>query len=401
MLTVSFGKVRTRIYLLTGVPVFATEGVLGDAIGRLLLELGLLDDAQYTAVLRHMIDHDAGQFAEVAAKLGFLSQEDVDDALRAQVRRKITHCMEWPDVQSDLVESEGALEDVPHYPVDPEALLVETAKRFWGPAETERVVLGMGSRYPQLRGEVDEVARSAELKPKEARLLELMDGSRTLDGVITQSPLDQLHALQIVAALSLLDEISWTLAPLQRVQAETVVVPGAVTAEPRRARSRPRLPIVRRASRRPPPAPAPPKPAAPAEPKAPSSAKARLIAELAFRRGKAAYRAGLLGKALLDLKRAAELDPEVIEYQLYALWTEHQTSKGWKILAALREKLADLVQAALAQDRNLAFAHHVQAHLYLHREEQDMALRAFRIAYKLDSNDVDSERHIRVLSRRK
>jgi tetratricopeptide (TPR) repeat protein len=137
------------------------------------------------------------------------------------------------------------------------------------------------------------------------------------------------------------------------------------------------------------------------EPVAPSPAKARLIAELAFRRGKSAFRSGILGKALTDLKRAAELDPEAVEYQLYATWVEHQTSKGWKTLAALRQKLAERVQAALAEDRNLAFAHHVQAHLYLLREEQDKALRAFRIAYKLDASDVDAERHIRLLVSRK
>ena len=207
VLTVTFGEVQTRIYLLSGVPVFASEGVLGDAIGRLLLEQGLLDDAKYTEVLHYMIEHEVGQFAEVAARLGYLSQTDVDQVLREQVRRKILHCMDWAEPRSEMVESQGALDDVPHYPVDPEGILVETARKLWGPPETERILSGLGSRYPALRGEVDDVARSAELKAGERRLVELLDGSRTLDGVITVCPLDQLHALQIVAALAALDEI--------------------------------------------------------------------------------------------------------------------------------------------------------------------------------------------------
>ncbi|MCA9595179.1 MAG: hypothetical protein KC776_17800 [Myxococcales bacterium] len=383
---------QTRIYLLSGVPVFASEGVLGDAIGRLLLEQGLLDDAKYTEVLHYMIEHEVGQFAEVAARLGYLSQTDVDQVLREQVRRKILHCMDWAEPRSEMVESQGALDDVPHYPVDPEGILVETARKLWGPPETERILSGLGSRYPALRGEVDDVARSAELKAGERRLVELLDGSRTLDGVITVCPLDQLHALQIVAALAALDEIAWTTTPVHRVAAETVVVVGAKPA-PRRSRSRPRLPIVRRPSLAPPPA-APTKLTASGP--APNPGKARLIAELAFRRGKSAFRSGLLGKAGTDIHRAAELDPGVVEYQLYSAWLEHLAAKG-----AASDKLQGLVKAALAQDKGLAFAHYVQAHLYLLEDDEERALRAFRIAHRLDPSDIDSERHVRVLSRRR
>jgi tetratricopeptide (TPR) repeat protein len=396
-------RVTTRVYILEGTPVFASEGAHSDAIGRVLLEEGLLDEAQYVDVLKHLVNGADGQLAEVACNLGYLTWDQVDAALSEQVRRKTLHCMQWEVTQQQFTESRGVLDDVPHFPVDVEPLVIEGARRYLSPAATQNILERVSDEYPLLIGSAAEVGDALQLKNAERKFLELLDGALSKDAVLLRSPLDQLHAQQLLAALSLLDEIEWHPEP-QAAPAGDAASPRPTGAAPRAAppaqgdRALPlRLRRLRQAILRRPSLPPPSVKAAPP----PNDGKARLLAEVCFRRGRNALRNTMAGKALADLKRATELDPEAAEYALAHAWAEYQLAKDSKERGTQRVELERLIARALMENRELALAHNVQGHLFLAAGDEERAIRAFKRAFHFDSSDVDAERHLRVLTRRR
>lgn len=414
VLKVEAEDVRTRVFFVDGVPVFAAEGHPADAIGRLLLEHGLLTDVQYEQVLQRIIDSECGQLGQVACELGFLNEAQLDDALREQVRRKVLHCMQWQVSRRQFEEDSAVLDTVPHYPISVEALICEGARRYFGPDATAAVCDPHRQSHPLLRASAQDLAEALEMKPTERKLLDLLDGALTLDAALGRSPLDRLHSEQIVTALTLLEGVEWRSEPTHALEAAVVEVPkgalAAATAVSGKPPAKPSSEVasVHRSARRlrarlprnplPPTVRRPSLPPPPAQPSVePRPNKDRLLAELTFRRGKNSLRAGLMGRALGDLRRATELDPDAIEYALYATWAEYSTTRDRLRQDALRETLADLVPKALSQDRRLAFAHFVQGQLYLAKKQDDLARKAFRIAYELDPSDKDAERHLRLL----
>ena len=407
VMEVAAGRVTTRVYILEGTPVFASEGAHGDAIGRVLLEGGLLNETQYVEVLKHLVDGVEGHLAEVACNLGYLTLEQVDAALTQQVQRKTLHCMQWEVTQQQFTESRGLLDDVPHFPIDVEPLVIEGARRYLSPAATQDILERVSDQYPKLIGTAAEVCDGLGLKTTERKFLELIDGMLSKEAVLLRSPLDQLHAQQLLAALSLLEEIEWTAEvtrpePAAAPAPNRTPTPSAAKVVPPRAPAERVLPLrlrrLRPAVLRRPSLPPPP-PSAKTAPRA-DDGKARLLAEVCFRRGRNALRNNLAGKAVADLKRATELDPEAAEYALAHAWAEHQLTKDAAEIVSQRAKLERQVARALLEDRELALAHNVQGHLFLAAGDETRALRAFKRAFHLDSSDVDAERHLRVLARR-
>lgn len=88
---------RTQVFLSDGSVVFAEQGTLGDTLGRVLVREGKLTTEQYTAAIQRMVqglvESEQMRFGEVAVELGFLMQEQVNEALATQVRHKVLRCL--------------------------------------------------------------------------------------------------------------------------------------------------------------------------------------------------------------------------------------------------------------------------------------------------------------------
>jgi tetratricopeptide (TPR) repeat protein len=211
VLQVEAEEVCTLIYLLRGVPVLAEEGTLGETLGRLLLREGRLSQEQYAHIIAHMTKSMMGseqlRFGEVAVALGYLTTEQVDDALAMQVRRKVIRCIEWESAQCTFREGADALETLTLYPCPLEPLALRAVQRRFDEARLVAMLEGVADRYPQLVEPASEISRRFKLKPSEAAWLEELDGRRSCFEVIYTAPIGALAASQLLAVLILAEAI--------------------------------------------------------------------------------------------------------------------------------------------------------------------------------------------------
>lgn len=93
-LSLAYGKVKKDLYVRRGQVVAADSNLRREALGTLLCAKGIIDDGQLAYLLaetkarRH-------KMGAVLVELGWLTPEEVLQALAAQARKRITDCLRW------------------------------------------------------------------------------------------------------------------------------------------------------------------------------------------------------------------------------------------------------------------------------------------------------------------
>jgi hypothetical protein len=452
VLQVEADGVCTMIYVLRGVPVFAEEGTLGETLGRILVRDGQITQDQYARIIEGMTGSVIGaeqmRFGEVAVMLGFLTPDQVNEALARQVERKIERCIQCDLGHCAFREALDELEGIAHYPVQVEPLVMQVVRTSFDEARVSMMLEGAASSYPELVVPADAISERFKMDPTEAAFLGEIDGSQMVFQLMYQSAIGSQRASQIIAVLIAAETIMLHDEPLLKAQPtpgpesepewqrpqpllhpEPVPAPAPATkpapdhAPRHRDPSAPSLDNAARRSRllqmtrqfttasstseeRPiPPAPAPaPAPSTAAEPPQPPPAApkdSRVRAEQLFLSGKRHAVNERWRLALPQLEQAARLYPQAAEYALYAEWARFQTLSNSDQMAALANTMKKMALDALQQDKQLAFAHHVLGQIQMMQGDDKAALRSFRVATKLDPDDRVGARFFRMLARKR
>ncbi|HHH28530.1 MAG TPA: DUF4388 domain-containing protein [Polyangiaceae bacterium] len=125
------------------------------------------------------------------------------------------------------------------------------------------------------------------------------------------------------------------------------------------------------------------------------------LAQLHLKKGKRfLYRSNAV-RALPELDKALELDPDSVELQLFALWARFTVDPGDAVAAKATEReLRTLAGKAMSDDRKFGFAHFVMGQLALREGRNDDAARALGAAVKLDPDNQDAKRGYQIAKRR-
>lgn len=371
--------VVTVVRVRDGHPIFVEGGLPADSLGRLLVRQGTISESTLAMVEEErMLLQGRLRFGEVAQRLGVLSGEALADALREQVQGKLSRCLHWENNQHVFVSGEVKGEPLPGEALSMEPLLfagiqhhfsLERMRQLlkpvlvgrielWGRREDIEARLGLDERYKQLLSDVL-VSPSADL---------LLRG---------QGP-EQIAAGHLLSALALFDQLS-----IPEPEAPEKSGPFVIDELPRtrsRAPSRPDVePVTVDAD--------PPKGFAGADTNLPG--KEKLLADSAFLQGKELLRVREYGAAADAFREASNLRPNALEYALFAAWSAYlSTGRAGK----WREMLLELCERTLAQDRHLAFAHHVRGQLALESKDLGTAQEALNRAVELDPEDDEAQR---------
>jgi len=418
LLEVQGEGVVTILYFANGRLVFAEAGTLGATLGRLLVRDGKLTEEQYAKVIEAMtsalVDNETVRFGEVAITLGFLTSTDVQEALVNQVRQKAVHCLQWESPDLRFLEGADTLEGLAHFPSNTLALVMEGIRRFYDPARLETSLSKYMGLYLRRAADSATIGEGLELKPMEARIVQLIDGKLSTHALLERSPIDRIYASQILVALISTGMVQATEDPLESIkpkaaqsethenhtaqhaqiaaQVQTEVDP-AERARQRAAQIAKQLRQRQKGQRQTRSAfsSAPP----------PDETRARLEAEQAFERGRRQMGYNAWPAAVKEFHRAAKYCPDFIEYKLYLTFAELRAAETDEATEALRAKLEEIVPEALKKDREMAFAWHVAGQLALLEGDEEKALKAFQVAIRNDKKDNESARYVRLLESRK
>ncbi|MFO0617440.1 MAG: tetratricopeptide repeat protein [Polyangiaceae bacterium] len=445
VLRISVGDTQTFVYLKSGDPIFAEEGSAGETLGRLLLRQNRLTQTQYLEILSKMTDalffNEQIRFGETAVALGYLTEQQVETALRDQVRWKIVRCFQADEATWTFEDNPSVIEDVGDFRMALEGLVLDAV--LWLDAD-RRSALGLGEAQEKyLFVPPPARVRFVEALRDEAGLeafLAQCDGQRTTRQLLAANAAGSLDPEAIVTTLLMLG--TGRLTPERQAQPPReppprrdeardprsfVPLPGAKPPEPPARPAPPAGPrpplrprsltpfakktpegaivietidhkktseIVGKLHREPPRHPADAElartPASPHE--------QRLLAEQAFQRGRVHLDAERTAQALTAFKRAVELAPDNPEFSLLTLWCEAR-SRVWAdedAAAELRRRAA----LAVSRDPNLAFGYHILGYLAFAAQDLERAKKFFARALKLDPSIKDAERHLRLTQAR-
>src|SRR5262245_33149343 len=124
---------------------------------------------------------------------------------------------------------------------------------------------------------------------------------------------------------------------------------------------------------------------------------ARMSAEQAFQKGVALLRAAKTASAAIELRRASDLQPESLEYQLYATWAKARSYR--EVPAESDQKaLLEIAQKAKRHDPLFAFASYVIGQVSMWSGDDDTAKKSFYEALLLVPTS-EACQQVRILAR--
>lgn len=116
-LALSHGKMRKELYVRAGKVVAADSNLRQEALGTLLCAKGVIDDGQLAYLLAES-KRRGQKMGAVIIELGWMSPEEVLQALAAQARKRIVDCLRWDDGSFGFTEGDTFGERIIEHDLD-------------------------------------------------------------------------------------------------------------------------------------------------------------------------------------------------------------------------------------------------------------------------------------------
>jgi hypothetical protein len=296
--------------------------------------------------------------------------------------------------------------------------------RYWDPMRADALLGRLGPGPVSMRHTPAQVSAAFSLQPPQTRFLEAVDGKRTVVALVETAPIDSILARQLLCALALSGVIEVGAAapvpsapapaastpahkpklasdPTRRVPAELSHGEPSASDDPRAIAMRRAMQLAMQLGKK----PAPSKPAAPltrsGHRRPVDEHRAELDAERAYLAGKRHVRVGAWALAAREFKVAAEHRSGAPEYEIAALYAELRAAASDADRDRITGRLGPLVTQTLKKDRDVALGHHVQGYLRMVEGDDVKAEASFRQAVRLDADDVEAARWIRLIQGRR
>lgn len=192
-LTVSDAESRKQIYFGSGkVSLLSSGGKKAARLGEILVGSGKITKAQLELALREQ-KKTGDLLGSALVKMGFITQEDINDAVRIQIEDEICHLFAWENAEFEFEEGDPPPELVSPtsratmLSFDVNALLMEAARRI---DEWRLIQKEIPSPHMVFRRMGEPEA------PPHKRLAAFFDGSRTVEEAIEAGSLPRFETFK-------------------------------------------------------------------------------------------------------------------------------------------------------------------------------------------------------------
>jgi len=188
-----------RIFFMEGRPVFAASTCEDDRLGEVLLKAGKINLKQYEESVKVLKETGERQ-GKVLVQLGYLKPEELPWAVRYQIKEIIISVLLMEDGQYEFINGYIPQNEVITLNMPLGDLLYEGVKRInnWTRMQKE-----LPDFDTSLKVDFSAVPlfKDVEFSEEEKKVIELLDGSRTIREVLSTSELDSFQALKITYLL--------------------------------------------------------------------------------------------------------------------------------------------------------------------------------------------------------
>jgi curved DNA-binding protein CbpA len=204
VLTIISG-VRFKIYFTDGVPVFAEEGDVETALGRMLLDSGRISKADYKGVVDIAVKKRL-RFGDALVEMGVVSPHELNSFLELQVREKIIRGFNYTQGKYSFKPKSNFLGRTIGYQINLLQVLYEGIKRFVDIGDIEEIffIKQEGNPTVELSPNLREEINSIKFGPRESRFIQLLKDKESINDIVKTSRLDMGETLKLLYFLHLL-----------------------------------------------------------------------------------------------------------------------------------------------------------------------------------------------------
>ncbi len=196
------GDVTKRVFFVDGDVIFATSSDRSESLGDFLVREHRITADQYRASSEEMLRSPGTRHGSVLVQMGFLTQDELGEAVREQVQTIVWSVFNWQ--RGSVTFRVGRFRDDEVYKIKiptPRVILSGCRRLDDGKAVTGR----LGGRHAVFgRLAVPPHLEKLELEAAERQLLDLVDGKRTLFQLCEQGPLKAGQNARVLYAMSVL-----------------------------------------------------------------------------------------------------------------------------------------------------------------------------------------------------
>lgn len=183
------------VYLEEGRVIYAMVLNRPDRLGEVLVRSGVISRKDLAAAIDEHVRHPGRRLGEILVAQGKVSEEDLRRFVSFQIQEAFYHLFEW---EAGTFHFEPNRRPTEHgtllVSMSTEGLLLEGARRIDEWSLIEKKVPSMDlifklDREPGTDGENDGEDRGVELTEEQKVVLELLDGTRTVDDIVLDSGL--------------------------------------------------------------------------------------------------------------------------------------------------------------------------------------------------------------------
>ncbi len=205
-LELSREAVRKRVWLRDGVPVLAESNLPSESLGIQLLDAGRIQRDDYARLVETVRERGCKEGAALLA-LELIAPQELFTALKDQVRRRLLDGFGWPRGDYAVYSGEAPTGDAAAFRCDPVALTQEGVAIHWSPSRIREDLLPHFDRYPERSGRFVALAGRLLRDPDVDRLIDALDGTRSLGQALVDAP--GPSALAAAWVLDRLGAIRW------------------------------------------------------------------------------------------------------------------------------------------------------------------------------------------------
>lgn len=198
-------KVKLKLYIADGIPIFVEGGDFETALGRMLMSGGKISKVDHEKAV-DVAGKNKRRIGDVLVEMGLVSPHELNNFLELQIKEKIMSGFNCLQGTYGFKPESGIVSRIVGYKINLLQVLYEGVKRFIDIPSIEEVFLPKGGANaeirlsPDLKVEISGVGFS----PRESRFLQLLkDGA--INDVSSTSRLSREETLKLLYFLFLLD----------------------------------------------------------------------------------------------------------------------------------------------------------------------------------------------------
>jgi CheY-like chemotaxis protein len=194
-------SVKKIVYLREGIPIFVKSNLLSECLGRIMVQERLISQEECDESLKKK-KKEKGRQGEILVQMGSISQHNLDFALELQMQTKLFDMFSWLEGRYQFNDRGDYSATQVALPMAPVALIYEGASRAMSNERIARELARLADTKVVPSGDPTFRYQTLQLDPRADRLVDKIDGSRSVGELLDAAELDRADAALLLYALA-------------------------------------------------------------------------------------------------------------------------------------------------------------------------------------------------------